>query len=142
MNLSVYDIECIQRAKDFIDADVTRHHSIQEIATYSGISATRLKEGFKSFFGKGLFQYLKDKRLQQGKYLIENTDKTLLEISRGLGYRHVCNFISAFKKKFGKPPGMWRKRVICRIINFHWINYFDIDHSVPELLLQAGIFIG
>jgi AraC-like DNA-binding protein len=142
MKLSVYDIECIQRAKDFIDADVTSHHSIEEIAAYSSMSGTKLKQRFKQLYGVGLFHYLKDQRLEKEKHLIEKTDKTLYEISRGLGYRHVCNFITAFKKKFGKSPGMWRKRVICRIINFHWINYFDIDYSVPDLLLQAGIFFG
>jgi AraC-like DNA-binding protein len=141
MKLSVYDIECIQKAKEFIDADLTSHHSIQEIAAYSSMSATKLKQHFKQTYGKGLFHYLKDQRLEKGKYLTENTDQTLYEISRSLGYRHVCNFITGFKKKFGKTPGIWRKRVICRIIQFHWINYFDIDYSMPDLL-QAGFFFG
>jgi AraC-like DNA-binding protein len=141
MKLSVYDIECIQRAKDFIDSDVTRHRSIQEIAAYSGMSATRLKEGFKLSFGKGLFHYLKDQRLEKGKYLVENTDKTLREISRGLGYKHECNFITAFKKEFGKSPGIWRNKIISGMMHFYWINFFDID-GVPELLLQAGNFFG
>ena len=114
MQLSSYDIECIQGAKAFIDSDVTRHRSIREIAAYSGLSATKLKEGFKTLFAMGLYHYLKQQRLEKGKYLVENTDKTVYEISRALGYRHACNFITAFKKEFGKPPGAWRNQSLLR----------------------------
>ncbi len=142
MHLSLYDIECIQSAKDFIDADVTCHYSIPEIATHAGLSGTKLKEGFKLSFGKGLFRYLKDHRLEKGKYLVENTDKTLREISRGLGYRHVCNFITAFKKEFGKSPGMLRNKIIIWIIHLHWLNYSDMDYTLSDFVIQAGNFYG
>jgi AraC-like DNA-binding protein len=141
MRFSLYDLECLERAKNLIDADVSRHYPVSEIAAHAGMSGTKLKEGFKLLFGKSLFRYLKDQRLEKGKYLVENTDKTLREISRGLGYKHECNFITAFKKEFGKSPGMWRNKIISGMMHFYWINFFDID-GVPELLLQAGNFFG
>jgi AraC-like DNA-binding protein len=108
MKLTSYDIKCIQKAKAFIDADLSRHHSIFEIASHACTSPTKLKRGFKELTGTGVYHYLKEMRLGKAMYLVENSDSTLKEISRGAGYRHVSNFISAFKKRYGKSPAALR----------------------------------
>jgi len=109
MRLTPYDIECLQKAKAFIDADMSRHHTIAEIAAHAHISTTKLKEGFKELFGSGLFHYLREERLEKGKYLLENSGKNLKQISRLLGYKHTCNFNTAFKKRYGKAAGKWKR---------------------------------
>ena len=109
MHLTSYDIECLEKARALVDADISRHYTISEITRYAGISATKLKAGFKQLFGTGLYHYQKELRLSKAKYLLENSDKTLKEISYSLGYKHTCNFITAFKQRFGKPPGKWQK---------------------------------
>lgn len=124
VRLSSYDMERLQKVRALIDTNVARHHSIREIALYAGMSTTKLKDGFKELYGMGLYHYLKKQRLEKGKYLIENTDKTLWEISRSLGYKHVCNFITAFKKEFGKSPGLWRSRLIMWLIHFYYLEFF------------------
>ncbi len=108
MKFSENDIICVNSAKVFIDADITRHYTIPQVATHAGISATKLKAGFKKLFGTSLYHYQHEQRLNKGKYLLENTNKTMKEISRTLGYRYVNNFGIAFKKRFGKSPGTWR----------------------------------
>jgi AraC-like DNA-binding protein len=87
------------------------HHAIPDIARHAGLSATKLKQGFKILYGTGIYHYLKEQRLEKGKHLVENTDKTLREISHRLGYKHEASFITAFRKKFGKAPVQWRKRI-------------------------------
>ena len=109
MLLPPYDMERIENAKAFIDADMASHHTIADIASDIGLNATKLTSGFKKVYGKGLYQYLREQRLDKGKYLLENTWKPLKEISRLLGYKHTCNFNTAFRKKFGKSPHAWRK---------------------------------
>jgi len=107
MQLTPYDIECINNAKNLIDADMSRHHTINEIAAQAGTSSTKLKKGFKEINGLGLYHYLHEQRMQKGIYLLENTHKTLKQISHILGYRYTCNFITAFKKRFGRTPRRW-----------------------------------
>ena len=124
MHLSSYDIERLQKVKALIDTNVTRHHSIREIALYAGMSTTKLKDGFKELYGMGLYHYLKKQRLEKGKYLVENTDKTLFQISHMLGYKHLCNFITAFKKEFGKSQGLWRNRLLMWLIHFYYLEFF------------------
>lgn len=107
--LSKSNIECIQEAKNLIEKNIATHYTIPEIAHKVGLSATPLKSGFKNLFGMGLYKYLLHKKLERGKYLIENTDHPLKYISRQVGYKYEFNFSTAFKKKFGKSPSAWKK---------------------------------
>jgi len=109
MLLPPYDMECIQNAKAIIDRDITMHYTIADIAARVGINTTKLTSGFRKVYGIGVYEYLRDQRLEKGKYLLENTWKSLKEISRMLGYKHCCNFNTAFRKKYGKPARVWRK---------------------------------
>lgn len=107
-----YDIECLNRAKGLIDKDLTRHYPIADIANQVGFSESKLKTGFKKLFGKGLYKYRFEQRMEKGKYLLENTEKTLKEISRLLGYKYKENFSTSFKKYFSKPPAEWRNDLL------------------------------
>jgi AraC-like DNA-binding protein len=109
MRLSSYDLECLENAKTFIDADMNRHHTIAEIAAHSGMNTSKLRAGFKQLYGQGLYHYLKEQRLEKAKYLLETSDKSLKQISHLLGYKHTCNFITNYRKRFGKGPASWRK---------------------------------
>lgn len=106
--MTKYDKECLEKARELIDKDPSRHYTISEIALHINFSPSKLKTGFKTIYGTGLYQYLRKKRMERGKYLLENSEKTLKEISRLLGYKYSNNFSTSFKKDFGKAPGEWR----------------------------------
>lgn len=106
--MTKYNIECLNRAKELIDKDPSRHYTIQEMARLIGFSTSKLKTGFKKLFGMGLYKYLHERRMEKGKYLLENTDKTLREISRTLGYKYYNNFSTSFKKQYNKTPSAFR----------------------------------
>jgi AraC family transcriptional activator of pyochelin receptor len=108
MKLSDIDIEHLEEARKLIDKDISKHHTILAIARQVGLSESRLTRGFKLIHNVGLFEYLETARLEKGKYLVENTDKGLKEISRS---RYRSSFTMAFKKRFGKTPGNWRKNI-------------------------------
>ena len=108
MHFTEYDIECIQQAKDFISVDLAKHYTIPEISLQVGISRTKLKAGFKEVFGMGIYEYQHEQKLLKAKYLIENTNKTLKEISHSTEYKYVNNFGVAFKKRFGKTASKWK----------------------------------
>jgi len=130
MLLNQYDIECIQSARAFIDADITKHYTIGEIAGYAGINTTKLRADFKKLFNTGLYHYLKEQRLSKGKYLLENTDLSIAEISHALGYKYSCNFSTAFRKKRGKAPYAWRSQIPL------WIIFI---RCLQELFWEDGI---
>src|SRR5258705_7786174 len=105
MLLTAYDIECLEQARNLINDNNRLHHPIGEIAHAVGMGATRLKAGFKQYYGLGLYAYLREQRMQLALKLLQNPDKTIKSIARETGFIHVTNFSSAFKKRFGMTAG-------------------------------------
>jgi len=110
MVLTDIDIELLAEAKKLIDKDTSKHYSITEIARHAGLSESKLTRAFRIQYKTGLFEYLEKTRLEKGKYLLENTHKTIKQISTSLGYTYPNNFSTAFKKKYGCTPRTWKKK--------------------------------
>ena len=108
--MTTYDIECIENAKKIIDADISRHFTISDIAQQVTLGSTKLKETFKKHFGKGLYTYLKEARMEKAMELIVTTQKTSKEIAREGGFKHYNNFITAFSKYHGYSPNHARRK--------------------------------
>lgn len=108
MPFSDYDIECIEKAKNIIDADISRHLSVAFIALKAGIGETKLKKGFKQYFGISPFTYLRKKRMiKSGKLLLE-TNKTIKQIAKDVGFGYATNFTTAFTFYYGITPNEYR----------------------------------
>lgn len=110
MLLTENDIECLEQAKALIDKNTRQHHSIEEIAHTVGMGRTRLKSCFKAHYGKGLYAYLREQRIQFALSLLQDTAMPVKAISRAVGYKQTSNFAFAFKKRFGITPGEVRRK--------------------------------
>lgn len=108
--LSEYDWQCIQSAKQMIEADIVLHYSIPEIAAEVGINDNKLKIGFKQKYNKGLYEYLKEKRLQKAAALLKENNKPIHKIAATVGYADASTFIHAFKKAYRITPAKFRKK--------------------------------
>lgn len=110
MKLTAYDKECLAEAKRIIDNDISQHFTIAALAQKVGIGATKLKSGFKQLNGLGLYEYLKNERMKTAFILLNETEKTIKQIARAVGFKHTNNFITAFKNFYNISPGKIRNR--------------------------------
>ncbi len=110
MRLNFHDKESIQFIRHTIAANCSTHYTISQLATIAGFNETKLKAGFKKLYGITLYQYSIQQRMQLAKNLIEEDQKTLAQISAATGYKHLANFITAFKKHHGHTPGQLKPR--------------------------------
>ena len=108
MQFSDYDIECIKKAKAIIDADISRHYTIEFIAGKTRMGETKLKKGFKQYYKLGLFTYLRKQRMIKAAELIVETNKTIKQIAKTSGFNHSSNFITAFTSYHGLTPTKYR----------------------------------
>lgn len=92
-----------------IDADISRHYSIEFIAEKIGIGKTKLKKGFREYFETGIFGYLRTQRMIKAVELLIHSDKPIKTIAKVSGFKYYSNFSSAFKRFHGLPPGKYRK---------------------------------
>ena len=91
-----------------IDESNREHYTIGDIARAVGMGATKLKASFTFYYGSGMYAYLRERRMQQAKMMLEDKNKTIKVIARATGFKHTSNFTTAYRKWFGVTPGRSR----------------------------------
>ncbi|MDR5591143.1 AraC family transcriptional regulator [Christiangramia sp. SM2212] len=77
---------------------------IFEIAEKLNTNPTLLKRGFKTIYGTTIAKYHREKRLENAKDLLQDTDTSLYAIAQECGFKSASHFSRAFKKHFGINP--------------------------------------
>lgn len=81
-----------------------------DLAAHFGLSARHLNNEFSAEYGKSMFAYITDLRLEQAHAALQEGSTPMKAIAARLGYSHVNHFITAFKRKFGHSPGKVRNQ--------------------------------
>jgi AraC-like DNA-binding protein len=84
--------------------------TLNQLAADFGLSAKQLNIEFKAEFGQSIFDYVTTSRLAQAHAALLESSMPMKALSDRLGYSHVNHFITAFKRKFGYPPGSLRRK--------------------------------
>ncbi len=107
-DLSGNEKKLLETIKDFIAKDIRTHHTIADLAEQFGINRDKLKKQFHQHTGTGLYEYLKQVRLERSVSLLDETGKTVEVIAHLSGYTNASSFIHAFKKQYGITPLQYR----------------------------------
>ncbi len=99
----------IQEILEYINDNLNEHLSVQKIAKQFFISREYLCSYFKKHTGETLFSYIRRQRLNYAVYLLENTDKKVIDICELSGFNAMSTFLSDFKNEFGMTPSQMRK---------------------------------
>ncbi|KAB1435712.1 helix-turn-helix domain-containing protein [Candidatus Galacturonibacter soehngenii] len=83
--------------------------SLSEIAEKLGTNSTYLSKLFKENMGVNFNDFINSYRIDAAKFLLNNTDKKIEQISNETGFNSQQNFIRVFKKIEGVAPGQYRK---------------------------------
>jgi AraC-like DNA-binding protein len=102
--LSERERRAICEARERLLADMHRPPSLGDLATAVGLTEKRLNAGFRSLYGRTVFETLKNERLEHARIAFESGDIALKEVAFRVGYNHLSNFINAFTSRYGAPP--------------------------------------
>jgi AraC-like DNA-binding protein len=94
----------IRLAKDIILERFNEPPTLVELSEEINLGLRQLKQGFKETYGKPVFQYLLDYKMDKAAKLLSDGKYNVNEVSIELGYSNSSHFIHAFKKKFGITP--------------------------------------
>ncbi len=108
-NPTARQVRALNTAREQLERQFLAPVSIGLLARSSGLSRTRLTEGFRSLFGESVGECLARLRMQHAKRMLED-GHTAAAVSAELGYRHQSSFSTAFRTYFGKAPSMLRAR--------------------------------
>lgn len=87
----------------YIEENLTRIRSAQEIAEHFYISASTLTHQFKEKMGISLMKYIRQKRLLLARTLLEQGEKPL-EVAAKCGFSEYSTFYKAYIRHFGTAP--------------------------------------
>jgi AraC-like DNA-binding protein len=99
----------LQELHDYLTHLEGKLPTLDELAVQFGMSARRLNDTFTQAYGLPIYAFITDRRLNEAHTAILGGDITLKSLAMRLGYSHVNHFNTAFRKKFGYPPGQLRK---------------------------------
>ena len=98
------EVEKLLRVRSYILSDWKNPPTTQKVSKYLGMSPTKGKVIFKQFYGKPIYKFFNEKRLEEGMNMINKGDYTITEISRILGFKNPSHFSEYFKKKYNVLP--------------------------------------
>lgn len=101
-------IEKTRMIKELIETDLSQHYTIQELCRRYDMSATIFKECFKQMFQYPPYEFLRIARMNQAGDYLKNSDMSILDIGRLLGYENPSNFARTFKEIYGVLPSWYR----------------------------------
>lgn len=102
------DIAAIHSADHLLQRDLHLPGDQYTLAKQAGVSARKLKIGFKQLFGMAVFERLTWHRMQYAQLLLKTSDRSIEEIALEVGYANRSSFITAFRQHFHISPRKWR----------------------------------
>ena len=102
--LSRTDRESISKAKEILDASLSQTVTIAALARKVCLNESKLKSGFKHIYGKPVYTYLLDMRLETARILLETQHISVTQVADFVGYESGSSFSKAFHKRFGFYP--------------------------------------
>ncbi len=100
----------LQKVDQTIDKQLGNNlFDTQFLCRAMAMSRTQLHRKLKVLTGQSTANYIRSKRLQKAKYLLEETELPIGEIADQVGYKDFSHFSRSFFKEFGSQPNETRK---------------------------------
>lgn len=99
----------IARAIQFIARNINQRIYIEDIAEQLNVNRSYLSIRFKKETGMTLTDYIIQQKIFEAQRLIQNTDRSLLQISNYLDFSSQSYFQTQFKKYTGMTPAQYKK---------------------------------
>lgn len=99
----------IRQSKQYIQSHYNEQITLEEVSSAVGLSAGYFSALFKKETGEGFAKYLINVRIDQAKIMLRETNLSVSEICKRVGYNDLKHFVTTFEKAAGVKPGTYRK---------------------------------
>lgn len=99
-----------------LQASLAEPPELEELADEAGTTVHRLKEAFRTLLHTTPAAFVREARLKEAAWQMNETSKSVAEVGESLGYSSPANFATAFKDRFGISPLQYRlgRHVVAR----------------------------
>lgn len=99
----------VRRAIDYLQTCLGESLCVETLAEVAGASVPVLVRSFKTQTGMTPYQYLLRERIARAKLLLVSTRRPVSEIALDTGFSTPSHFTSAFRRKVGITPTVFRR---------------------------------
>ena len=92
--------------KSFMETNFEKDLTLEEFAKLSGRSLSGFKNEFKSIFGETPMQWILKKRVEKGKFLIQELRYDVGTAALSVGFKTHAHFSRVYKKQFNTNPSL------------------------------------
>lgn len=93
----------------YIEAHYAEDVTLKSLSELISMDASYVSDLFKKKTGSTLTHYVQNRRVQAARMLLEETDRTVSDIGRQVGFENDNYFIKIFKRWCGVTPSEYRK---------------------------------
>lgn len=99
----------IRQAKQYIKNHFGEQLTLEEVSKEVGLSPSYFSTLFKKEISDGFAKYLINVRMEEAKILLRDTNISVAEICKKVGYNDIKHFTHTFDKVTGLKPSAYRK---------------------------------
>lgn len=103
-------VETVRRIHDQLTAHLDQKTTIEALSRQYHMNPTTLKNTFKEVYGVSIAAHIKGHRMDRAAQLLRETELTVAEVARAVGYDSQSRFTAAFKSAFQALPREYRKK--------------------------------
>lgn len=103
------DLQALAELTHYMDEHHSFNITLQTLSTIACMSESKMKKLFKSVYNMSITEYIQRKRISVAEHMLIQTDLTIAEISRSVGYSNPSRLIEIFKRYYGFTPSKYRK---------------------------------
>lgn len=100
--------QVLRRVLDFIHDNLAEPLRMESLAAIAGLSHYRFAHNFKLAEGVAPHQYVVRARMERGKQMLRDTEKSIAEIALAVGCQSSSHFTRLFRRATGVTPTEYR----------------------------------
>ena len=105
---SAAQVDLAKQVSEYLTENMDKRVTLEQIAKHFHVSGTHIKNIFKGVYGVSLYAYTRAIKMESAAYMLEYTDRTVMDIAGEHGYDNSSKFARAFREVKGLTPSEYR----------------------------------
>ncbi|MDP0499537.1 MAG: AraC family transcriptional regulator [Verrucomicrobiota bacterium JB022] len=98
------DLRAVEAVAAYLAQNLDLDHSLGALCRRHGLNEFKLKKLFRAHYGVTVFSYLRQKRMEHARRVLEAKNVSVLEVAGAVGYANASHFARAFRQVHGINP--------------------------------------
>jgi len=105
------DIENLQAVAAYLNNHYAYSIPTERLCRIAFMGGTKLKNAFREYYGCTITEYVLQRRMERAQQLLMETDLSISEVSKVVGYERADSFTRQFQKNIGILPREYRNMI-------------------------------